>query len=502
MNSDYLQTSDGESIDTDEYSVDLTEDKELKESSVHQLHLLPEYPDIHLNDGSMKDRLVQVLSDDLSFHGQDTSYASHNYHAFPAKFPPQLPRKFIHFLTEPGDVVLDPMMGSGTTIVEAYLADRQAIGGDIDPLARLLTAVKTTPLDIENVFDANNSILKGANYLLTYDQDKLNTVLESRWDKQVQRFIDFWFAQETQFELAALLIAIENVSDESLRAFFEVAFSACIITKSGGVSLALDLAHTRPHRAKVAYSPDKNILFGEELLKHPTSRLRYITKHLRSPLTEFQKRVHKNARSLIELEVHSKPPILTEMDAHSLNMKNDSVDLIVTSPPYASNAIDYMRAHKFSLVWLGYGLDQLGRTRRECIGGESTTGFTFEILPIFTANKVAEVGDVDTKKGNVLRRYYSEMTRVLREMYRVLKPGRYALLVVATSYMRQIDTETHKCLAEIGQSIGFDEPHTGVRYLDRNRRMLPAGTTINLDSQIQNRMHVEYVLGFRKGDPT
>jgi DNA modification methylase len=74
---------------------------------------------------SYRERLRVLLSSDLDFHGKSSAYASHNFHAFPAKFPPQLPRKFIEGLTEPGDVVLDPMVGSGTTIVEAFLAGRR-----------------------------------------------------------------------------------------------------------------------------------------------------------------------------------------------------------------------------------------------------------------------------------------------------------------------------------------------------------------------------------------
>ena len=78
---------------------------------------------------------MAVLAEDLEFHGMRTAYATHNLHSFPAKFPPQLPRKFILSLTEPGDTVLDPMAGSGTTLLEARLAGRHAIGFDIDPLA-------------------------------------------------------------------------------------------------------------------------------------------------------------------------------------------------------------------------------------------------------------------------------------------------------------------------------------------------------------------------------
>jgi hypothetical protein len=157
-----------------------------------------------------------------------------------------------------------------------------------------------------------------------------------------------------------------------------------------------------------------------------------------------------------------------------------------------------MRAHKFSLVWLGYAIDELGEKRKEYIGGEATTDFVFEALPEHTSIIVADTTKRDEKKGRVLHRYYSEMTRTLREMFRVLKPGKAAIIVVGSSIMRGKDTETQICLAEIGQTIGFQVPKIGVRNLDRNRRMMPAGTHPDLDSQIQKRMHEEHIIGFYK----
>ena len=50
---------------------------------------------------SYPERLVNILNQDLDFHSQETSYASHDFHSFPAKFPPQLPQKFILELTKP-----------------------------------------------------------------------------------------------------------------------------------------------------------------------------------------------------------------------------------------------------------------------------------------------------------------------------------------------------------------------------------------------------------------
>jgi DNA modification methylase len=75
-----------------------------------------------------------LLNLDLDFHEETSTYSSHALHAFAAKFPPQLPGIFIDRLTKPGDTVLDPMNGSGTTTLEAYLHNRRAIGCDIDPL--------------------------------------------------------------------------------------------------------------------------------------------------------------------------------------------------------------------------------------------------------------------------------------------------------------------------------------------------------------------------------
>jgi len=81
---------------------------------------------------------LKALSSDLSFSGKPTDYATHGIHSFAAKLPPQLPRLFIEHLTKPGDLVLDPMVGSGTTLVECLLSKRLGVGVDIDPLAVLI----------------------------------------------------------------------------------------------------------------------------------------------------------------------------------------------------------------------------------------------------------------------------------------------------------------------------------------------------------------------------
>ncbi|MSP13139.1 MAG: hypothetical protein EXR62_09295 [Chloroflexi bacterium] len=262
--------------------------------------------------------------------------------------------------------------------------------------------------------------------------------------------------------------------------------------------MAFDLAHTRPHRAKMVTSRSGEMVLGDNLAERSASRLDFQSKTLRSPLDEFEKRFQQNMKGLLQLGVHTFKPETNYGDAQVLPLEGKSVDLIVTSPPYASNAIDYMRAHKFSLVWMGHAVDDLSMRRSKYIGGETVADVEIEQFPSQTATILGEVTALDRKKGVALRRYYSEMTRVLSEMFRVLKYGGTSVVVVGSSILRGRDTETQNCLAEIGQSIGFEVPKIGIRHLDRNRRMMPAGSKINLDSQIQQRMHEEYVIGFYK----
>ena len=86
---------------------------------------------------------------------------------------------------------------------------------------------------------------------------------------------------------------------------------------------------------------------------------------------------------------------------------------------------------------------------------------------------------------------------VLKELYRVLKYDRGCILIVASSTLNGIKTQTHKCFAELAELAGFETIGMGIRNLDRDRRMMPFRNSHN-KSPIESRMHQEYVLGFWK----
>ncbi len=362
--------------------------------------------------GDTRSKLQELLAVDLGFHDEDSSEMSHDFHAFPAKFPPQLPRLFIEQLTQPGELILDPMMGSGTCIVEAVALKRQGIGFDIDPLAVMLSKVKVNRINPEIAQVLGIEIAQRAEEALQSQPGLLERELAYRFDPKTREFVDYWFSPQTQLELMALLCEIEELCDPGTRDFMLLAFSAIIITKSGGVSLAWDLAHTRPHKLNQG-----------------------ISKSYKPAIKEFKKRLLKNVASLQQMQ-RTDGAFVHFGNAEALPLQHNSIDLLFTSPPYASNAIDYMRAHKFTLIWLRNPLDKLSDLRSKYIGGEKVTNYQFLEMPPETHKILTKISEVDSKKGLALSRYYSEMKRVLSEAFRVLKPGKAAIFVLGSSLMR------------------------------------------------------------------
>jgi DNA methylase len=137
-------------------------------------------------------KLSALLRKDLDSSSSDSGYAFHAIHPFAAKFPPQIPRLFIEELTESGDSVLDPMAGSGTTIVEAVLLKREAFGFDIDPLALRLCNVKTTWLDPLELEKEGLEIIEGATRACNSER-LLRREIETRFDPETREFLDYWF---------------------------------------------------------------------------------------------------------------------------------------------------------------------------------------------------------------------------------------------------------------------------------------------------------------------
>jgi DNA modification methylase len=423
---------------------------------------------MYLPDGSPA--LDRIMRGDLSFKGTTAAHAGHNTHAFAAKFPPQLPQVFIEELTEPREVVLDPMVGSGTAIVEAARAGRTGIGVDIDPLAVRISSAKTTPLDRETAEELADDIVDHAQITLaTYGADYHDRVLQS-FGTVTREFVEYWFLPETITELGALVTAIAALAPQPYRTFFEVLVSSIVVTKSGGVSLARDLAHSRPHKVE--------------------------SKKVKSAIVAFRDKADRAIAALEEIGGFSGKAVVVRSDSKNLPLLDESVHLIVTSPPYA-NAIDYVRAHKFSLVWLGCQIDYLAELRRRFIGAEIHPDTPERLKSAAGEATLREIRERDPRRAEIVRRYFQEMTSTLQEMYRVLSRGRSAVVVVGPSTVRGVVVDTALILAEVGESLGFRLAGLRERQIDRDRRLMPM-SRVSHEKGIEARIHREHVIAFVK----
>ena len=142
-------------------------------------------------------------------------YSTHWLHSYPAKMFHRIPQKILSALDNNGNaVVLDPFCGSGTVLIEAALRGNDAIGVDINPLARLLTTVKSTPLPSGELHRLGELVLTRAR---NYSEYALK-----------DEFLDFWFKREAQMPLFQLRRAIEEIHTQTYKNFFLITFSSII----------------------------------------------------------------------------------------------------------------------------------------------------------------------------------------------------------------------------------------------------------------------------------
>ena len=160
-----------------------------------------------------------------------------------------------------------------------------------------------------------------------------------------------------------------------------------------------------------------------------------------------------------------------------------------------------MRAHKFSLVWLGQQVPELSRLRGKYVGAERLDNEDAIPLPENAQRAIADLSEVDRQKSRVLAKYLREMRQAIEEMHRVVRPGRAVVIVVGPSTMRGQRIATQDYLAAIAGQAGFEVVGVPERALDRNKRMMPArwgNRHTNGNSGIELRQHQEHAVGLVK----
>jgi DNA modification methylase len=363
---------------------------------------LEEVPDLAL------EFLERVDWQNVSLH--DT--LTHDYHPWFGKFSPDIPKHFIQHLTKRGAKVLDPFCGCGTTLVEAVVAGRDALGVDNNPLGCLISRVKVTPLSNLQLWDIPrllNSIraqveefskLPGQIQMLeaACGFDALPFELPEFHNR------DYWFSTWALNELAIIKAHVQAVQDVSFREFLLVAFSRVIVYSSN---------------------------------QETESRYRRVVKR-RKPLEIF--RAFSNAvasmtsgmEQLMANGILGNAEVVNRDARYLADLPASSVDLIVTSPPYL-NSWDYSLYHRFRFFWLGldprqFEETEIGRHLRSCRSEALDT----EVV-----------------------RYREDMNQCIGHLFRVLKPRGYFCIVNANSMVKKRLVDTSKMIVDLAEANGF-----------------------------------------------
>ncbi len=291
--------------------------------------------------------------------------AAHSLHeiSYRACFKPQLPRFFITRLTRPGDAVYDPFMGRGTTLIEAALLGRRPLGCDVNPLSRRLIAPRLDPPELSAVAQRLES-LDLEREVETWDE--LLVFYHPRTLRRLTNLREYLLAREREGALDRVDAWIRMVATNRLTGHSAGFFSVYTLPPNQAVSLK---SQRRINERRGQAPPERKV---KELILRKT---RSLLRRLREDDLQNLRRAGKQALLLVGSSDHT-PAI-----------PDDSVALVVTSPPFL-DVVDY-KTDNWLRCWFN-GIDPAG-------------------VQIWQIRKVSE--------------WMAAMTGMFRELHRVLVPG-------------------------------------------------------------------------------
>ncbi len=424
--------------------------------------------------------------DEWSFKSANTATYTHKIHRYPAMFIPQLVRKIIEAYTQDGDTVLDIFNGSGSTMVECCLLNRNSIGIEINPLANLIAKVKTTALNCDE---------------LIKHFDKLEEEFLTKNVKyEVLDFknIDFWFENSAKQNISKLLHLIAKLENEDEKNFFKITLSEIVreisTCKHSGFKMHRDVAKVgkviteNEFFDKYKKTYHKNLL-AIEAFSNKVKSLSYNKKQIQGSSIDLQKRI-----------------------------KAESVDLILTSPPYGDSqtTVAYGQFSRLSSQCLGLtleGLEDIGSLDNELLGGKRLAKDLYDGLCLrsLTIKNVADffvakinaddLSKEDKKKLEIrlndVMSFYYDLDMCLKNGAYYLKRNKHFVLVTGSRVVKMIKLHTDLIIAELAEHYGMELTAIFYRNIE-NKRMPSKVSATNVIGEHAPTMTRESIIVLRK----
>ena len=374
---------------------------------------------------------------------------THKFHRYPGKFIPHIPRWAVSkYLDKKSGLVFDPFCGSGTTLVESMLLGHSAYGMDIDPIAQLISKVKTTPIPKEML----DSCIKQIKVRI----HKTNTGLF----KPTIPTLNHWFNKRAINDLAVIRDAIEfyRKKDKRLYDFLMVCFLAIIrrVSNADNQTQKTYVSHT----FEKVLEPAKPLF--EKVLDDYANRLKRFADNLKGN-TEGYLLPYRDSRNFAE------------------NWRSDrlpKIDLAVTSPPYVKT-VDYVYNQMAEYFWIGdlFQMETQAKQneyKKNYIGTQKITESLYKELQktgIGSIDTISEsIYQKDKKHAFIVYRFFSDMIQHFKEMKKVLSPKAHYVMVIGDSLVSNVSIPTHRLIQDCGHQTGFEASNV-FGYEIRNRSM-------------------------------
>ncbi len=243
------------------------------------------------------------------------NYLTHGIHSYHAKYIPSIPNYFIKKYSKKGDFVLDPFCGSGTTLLESMLLERNSTGIDLSFIAYKISKAKTTivdPLILDMAFKEF--------------EEKYNSDIIVKQQEFPDKYI--WFTKENAEILDKIFSIIESIENVDVRNIYETAFSSILKRVSN--------KRKTWNNGYIADNVLPNIEFTGDVYNIFLSRIKDYNNRFKKLYTKM-----KNKVKLKTVAVNS----------NVLDYETDiKYDLVVTSPPYPF-AVDFVKYNRLTYYW-------------------------------------------------------------------------------------------------------------------------------------------------------
>ena len=352
-----------------------------------------------------------------------------------------------------GQTIYDPFMGSGTTNLTAKTLGINSVGTEAHPFVYQITKAKLNwDIDLKSVKDfiglVQNTLSKKSSALKTKKlQNEFPELILKCYE--VKTLYDLWALRE---------LITENLEDEGIRGFFFVVVTAMLRNVS---IAATGWPYIAPNKVKTS-SIDKDVLTEFVLLANQMAN------DIQTIKIWSNDKYKKSKHNLINGDSRNTEGII----------KDKSVDHVFTSPPYLNN-FDYADRTRLELYFWGHAKSwgDISQQIRTVLMTSATTQISrtdirYEIMDEFSKEcpKVTDFIGESIEKLAIIRKtkggkksydlmvsgYFNDMYKIIKDVYRVMKPNTKALFVLGDSAPYGIHIPTDKLIGDIGVGIGFN----------------------------------------------